>query len=166
MGLYAKALPVNKSLDCGDTLNAVEAFFDRGWDEAGSHQVEDAVRYYAWAPGVTGFADGEGYVEPEGFDSAMVLVGDIDPGLAVLAGQVGGVDVRNRAAQFDSVSQKSSRDFENSGVDGLIRFIVDELAADSVGGDGIDVVLLKPRGLSRTGQAHGNHDVRQRSGQC
>ena len=64
--------------------------------------------------------------------SQSCRVGDFDEGAAVAASEIGRVDVRCSALQFDALPQQISHGGEDFAVNGLVAFVVGQLQANSI----------------------------------
>ena len=67
-------------------------------------------------------------------------------------------------AEGEAVANEVAHEFEDQAVDGLVRGVVFQPAAEFVRGDGYAAVLGDPSGLAAAGQAHQDDDalLRQR----
>ena len=70
-----------------------ESFLEAGSAEFGSHALHDVVSYYPLTLAIAFQADFEWNVEINSVNFVAVIAGHLDPGVAVMLGEVGGVYV-------------------------------------------------------------------------
>jgi hypothetical protein len=109
-----------------------EAFFERWRFQFCGHQIEGLFGDYTRAGSIAGFADFQRDVEEEGFDFAVVRAGQFDEWAAVAASEIGRVDVRCGALQFDALTQQEAHGGEDFAVNGLVGFIVGQLQPNGI----------------------------------
>lgn len=92
--------------------------------EFGGHLDEHIFGHLAGALAISFEADGERGIEEDSLDFDTMFGGDFEVWLALGAGEVGGVDVGDRAVDFEALDEQVADGGEDARVDRLVGFVV------------------------------------------
>lgn len=120
---------------------------DLGGDDAGAGRV-------------AGEADVERDIEPDRNDGSVVSRGELEPGLAVFAAKIGGVDDGGPRGDRETLAKEVAHGAEDAGVDGLVCFVAGEEEAGFVGAEDGVALGAGPGGFTGTGKTDEHVDPR------
>ncbi len=121
--------------------------------------MHDFVGDLAVALGVAFEADGERDVEEDGVDLVAEALGHLDPLLALVGAEVGGVDVVPGHLGDEARAEEAAEGGEDEALVALLGDVVEEEGAEQVAGERGDAAALVPGGFAGAGKADGEDDV-------
>lgn len=124
------------------------------------HGADDLGGDDAGAGRVAGEADVERDIEPDGSDGSVVSSGELEPGLAVFAAEIGGIDDGGPRGDRETLAEEIAHGAEDAGVDGLVRFVTGEEEAGFVGAEDGVALSAGPGGFAGTGETDEHVDPR------
>ncbi len=121
-----------------------ESFFECWRFQLDGHAPHGVIGDDAVAAMMTLDADLEGYVEKDGVDFVVVILGQLNPMLAFFRSEIGGVDVVHGPTGDKTRFQHGAQVGKDKILITLFANIVEEQGAQHVAGKGNDVVAFEP----------------------
>jgi len=103
-------------------------------------------------------ADIEWDVEENCVYFVLVILGEFDPVLTLLRGEIGGVDIIHGTLRDQAGFQHGAQVGEDEILKTLLAHVIEKQRADHVAGERDDVMALEPGTLARTGESDCEYD--------